>query len=358
MSFFVATLVDHSAPPSHKQEPRHTPLASVQGTNTAATSHLSLLLLLLLNSQLISSTFTASIYYPTNLITATNTTATMGKVWLITGCSSGFGQEIALAALAHGDQVVATARDPTKLAQLAERGAITEQLDVLDSDEKLAGRIDEIVKKTGGIDILVNNAGYILAGGVEECSRSEVESQFNTNVFGQLNVIRAVLPIMRAKRSGVVANMGSIGGWHGTPAAGLYCASKACSTILSESLLQEVAHLNIKVAAIEPGYFRTNFLSSGHKTTAANRIADLAAGTDGTYAGLDAYNHNQPGDPQKGARLIVEALTGTGRCEGRELPVRLSLGSDAYQLVSGYIDGYKTELEAWKDVSTTTDVDA
>ncbi|EDU42702.1 Short-chain alcohol dehydrogenase [Pyrenophora tritici-repentis] len=281
----------------------------------------------------------------------------MVKVWLITGCSSGFGQEIALAALAHGDTVVATARDPTKLAQLAERGAITEQLDVLDSDEKLSSRIDAIVKKTGGIDILVNNAGYILAGGVEECSRSEVEAQFSTNVFGQLNIIRAVLPVMRKKRSGVVANLGSIGGWAGSPAAGLYCATKACATILAESLRQEVAHLNIKVTSIEPGYFRTNFLSSGHKTMAANRIADLAAGVDGTYAGLEAYNHKQPGDPQKGAKLIDEALTGTGRCEGRELPVRLSLGSDAYQFVSGHIDRYKKELESWKDLTTTTDCD-
>ena len=282
----------------------------------------------------------------------------MPKVWLITGCSSGFGQEIALAALAHGDTVVATARDPTKLSLLASRGALVEQLDVLDSDANLAARIAAILEKTSTIDILVNNAGYILAGGVEECSRDEVSAQFNTNVFGQLNVIRAVLPVMRKKRAGVVANLGSIGGWHGTPAAGLYCASKACSTILSEALRQEVAHLGIKVTAIEPGYFRTNFLSAGHKTVARNRIEDLSEGTDGTYKGLDAYNQNQPGDPKKGAQLIVEALTGTGRCVGRELPVRLSLGSDAYQLVSGYIEGYKAELEGWKDVSTTTDCDA
>lgn len=282
----------------------------------------------------------------------------MGKVWLITGCSSGFGQEIALAALAHGDTVVATARDPAKLGQLAERGAMTEQLDVLDSDEKLGSRVEAIVKKTGGIDILVNNAGYILAGGVEECSRSEVEAQFNTNVFGQLNVIRAVLPVMRAKRSGVVANMGSIGGWHGTSAAGMYCATKACATILAEALREEVAHLNIKVTSIEPGYFRTNFLSPGHKTSAAKRIPDLANGVDGTYAGLEAYDHNQPGDPQKGAQLIVEALTNTGRCEGRELPARLSLGSDAYKTVSAHIDQYRANLEGWKDLSTTTDCDA
>ncbi|KAF1961332.1 3-oxoacyl-reductase [Byssothecium circinans] len=282
----------------------------------------------------------------------------MGKIWLITGCSSGFGQEIALAALANGDNVVATARDPAKLAQLAERGAITEQLDVVDSDENLRKRVDSIVEKTGGIDILVNNAGYILAGGVEECSRSEVEAQFNANVFGQLNVIRAVLPIMRKQRSGVVANMGSIGGWHGTPAAGLYCATKACSTILAEALRQEVAHLNIKVTSIEPGYFRTNFLSPGHKTVAAHRIDDLAAATNSTQENLKAYDHQQPGDPKKGARVIVESLTGTGRCAGRELPPRLSLGSDAYKIVSGHIDGHKANLEGWKDITTTTDIDA
>ncbi|ROT35237.1 3-oxoacyl-reductase [Sodiomyces alkalinus F11] len=279
------------------------------------------------------------------------------KVWLITGCSSGFGQEIALAALARGDVVVATARNPSKLADLAAKGAITEQLDVTDSDENLAHIVARILQRTERIDILVNNAGYILAGGVEECGRDEVQSVFSTNVFGQLNVIRAVLPVLRKQRSGVVANLGSIGGWYGSAAAGLYCATKACASMLSESLRAEVAHLGIQVTCIEPGYFRTNFLDQGHKVHAANTIEELSDGVNPTLGAFQAVNHNQPGDPAKGAKLIVEALTGTGRVEGRELPPRFVLGNDAYRIVKGHIENNTKHLEAWKDLTTTTDHD-
>lgn len=283
----------------------------------------------------------------------------MSKVWLITGCSSGFGQEIALAALARGDTVVATARDPKKLADLAAKGALVERLDVTDTDENLAAAVDDILSKTGGkLDILVNSAGYILSGGVEECSREDVQATFNTNVFGQLNVLRAVLPVMRKQRSGVVANMGSIGGWYGTLGAGLYCATKSCAAMISESLRLEVEHLGIKVVCVEPGYFRTNFLAPGHRLRAERVIDDLKQSVDGTISALDAYDRQQPGDPVKGAALIVEALTGTGRAAGRELPPRLSVGRDAYEIVSGKIEGNKAILESWKDLSTTTDCEA
>ncbi|CAP61358.1 uncharacterized protein PODANS_4_20 [Podospora anserina S mat+] len=277
------------------------------------------------------------------------------KVWLITGTSSGLGQAIARAALAKGDTVVATARDPRKISDLASAGAITERLDVTASDESLSETVNLIVSKTGGIDILVNNAGYILAGGVEEVSRDEVQAEFNTNVFGQLNVLRAVLPVMRKQKSGVVANLGSIGGWRGTPAAGLYCASKACAAIISESLRAEVAPLGIQVTVIEPGYFRTNFLAPGHKVWAKNKIEDIAPVVGATNDAFEAYDRKQPGDPEKAAQLIVEALTGTGRAQGRPLPARFSVGSDAYQIVSGILDSQKKELEEWKDLSTTTD---
>ncbi|EEY23689.1 serine 3-dehydrogenase [Verticillium alfalfae VaMs.102] len=283
----------------------------------------------------------------------------MSKVWLITGCSSGFGQQIALAALARGDTVVATARNPRTLTDLASKGAIVERLDVTDTDENLAASVNGFLSKTGGkLDILVNNAGYILSGGVEECSRAEVQATFNTNVFGQLNVLRAVLPVMRKQRSGIIANLGSIGGWSGSPAAGLYCATKACAAMISESLRLEVAHLGIKVVCIEPGYFRTNFLAPGHRTRAATVIDDLAAGVDGTITALDAYDRQQPGDPAKGASVIAEVLTGTGRAAGRELPPRLVVGRDAYEIISGNLDRNRASLEAWKDVTTTTDCDA
>ncbi|KAM5346095.1 hypothetical protein ACJ41O_009100 [Fusarium nematophilum] len=283
----------------------------------------------------------------------------MSKVWLITGCTSGFGQAIALAALARGDTVVATARDPRKIADLAAKGAIVERLDVTDTDENLAAVVDSLLSKTGGrLDILVNNAGYILSGGVEECSREEVQATFSTNVFGQLNVLRAVLPVMRKQRGGTVANLGSIGGWHGTPGAGLYCATKSCAAIISESLRLEVAHLGIKVVCIEPGYFRTNFLAPGHRVRANKVIDDMGEGVNGTFKALDAFDRQQPGDPVKGAALIVEALTGTGRAAGRELPPRLVVGRDAYQIISGNLETNKANLESWKDVTTTTDCDA
>ena len=188
-------------------------------------------------------------------------------------------------------------------------------------------------------------------------SRSEVQDAFQTNVFGQLNLIRAVLPHMRLRRSGVVANLGSIGGWAGVPAAGVYCATKAAVTILSEALHLEVQHLGIEVTAIEPGYFRTNFLSSGHKLQAAQKIQDLHEGIDETLSRLTAYDHQQPGDPSKGAQIIVEALTKTGRCEGKTLPPRLALGRDAVTYITGLLDKHHQNIDEWKELVSTTDCD-
>lgn len=281
------------------------------------------------------------------------------KVWLITGCASGLGREIALQALERGDIVVATARDPSKLSDLASRGAITERVDVTDSDDNLTAAVKNITSKTGGrIDILVNNAGYILAGCVEEASRDEAQAIFDTNVFGQLNMIRAVLPIMRAARSGVVANLGSIGGWRGTPGAGLYCATKACATILAESLRAEVAHLGIKVTAVEPGYTRTNFLVPGHQLRSSRTIEDLSEGAiKDTLAAFDSYSLNQPGDPVKASKLIVDALTASGSCQGRELPPRLLVGRDAYGVVGEVIEKHKADMKLWEDLATATDCD-
>ncbi|KAI1111375.1 serine 3-dehydrogenase [Nemania sp. NC0429] len=293
-------------------------------------------------------------------MTVTNGTngTTAKKVWLITGCSSGLGHSIALAALQRGDIVVATARDASKLGSLAERGALTESLDVTSSDAALAETIEKIVSRTHGrIDVLVNNAGYILSGGIEECSRAEVAAAFGTNVFGQLNVLRAVLPLMRRQRSGVIANMGSIGGWSGTPGAGIYCASKACASLVSEALRGEVAHLGIKVTAVEPGYTRTNFLVKGHQLRAANVIDELRPGVEPTTTALGAYSLKQPGDPDKLALLVVEALTESGRCAGRELPPRLLVGKDSYQIVGGKVDAHKANWKIWEDLATATNCD-
>ncbi|TRX91019.1 hypothetical protein FHL15_008001 [Xylaria flabelliformis] len=280
------------------------------------------------------------------------------KVWLITGCSSGLGHSIAVAALDRGDIVIATARDVCKLSSLAELGAQTRSLDVTWSEAEISQAIAEFTLNTyGRIDILVNNAGYILTGGVEECSRDEVQAVFNTNVFGQLNMIRAVLPLMRRQRWGIIANLGSIGGWYGTPGAGLYCATKACCSLLSEALRGEVAHLGIKVMAIEPGYTRTEFLTPNRRVCARKVIPDLSEGVNPTIKALDAYNLKQPGDPDKAAQLIVEALMESGTCAGLELPQRLLIGADAYRIVKGRIETHQNSWEKWEALATTTNHD-
>lgn len=190
-------------------------------------------------------------------------------------------------------------------------------------------------------------------------SDDEILAQFDVNVFSQIRLLRAVLPSMRARRAGVIANLGSIAGWDGTPVAGFYCASKAAIAIYTESLRHEVAPLGIDVTCIEPGYFRTNFLttSGGHKVTARKRINDLHAGTQQARDALAAYNLHQPGDPVKGARVIVEALTKTGRCEGRSLPGRLALGLDAIATISESMKREQEIMDTWRDIISSTDCD-
>ncbi|KAL4950816.1 hypothetical protein BDW69DRAFT_201904 [Aspergillus filifer] len=281
----------------------------------------------------------------------------MPRTWFITGCSSGFGHQLAIAAAQNNDTVVATSRDPTKLSDLTSLGIIPKALDINASDAEVKAVIDEVEATVGPIDILVNNAGYILEGAIEECTHDEILGIFDTNVFSQIRVLRAALPYMRSRNSGVIANLGSIGGWGGAPAAGFYCASKAAVAIYTEALHFELAPLGIDVTCIEPGYFRTNFLTGGHKVVAANRIEDLHAGTKEYRDALTAYSLRQPGDPVKGAQVLVEALTKTGRCEGRSLPVRLALGRDALEVIRGSMAREREMLDSWEGIIGSTDCD-
>ncbi|GME24688.1 3-oxoacyl-(acyl-carrier-protein) reductase [Neofusicoccum parvum] len=281
----------------------------------------------------------------------------MSKVWLITGCSSGFGQEIARAAAQSGDTVVATARDVSKLDGLTGPGIVKKRLDVLADDAAMRAVVDDVVGTVGRIDVLVNNAGYVLEGAIEECSYEEVDRQFATNVYGQLNVLRAVAPHMRARRSGVVANLGSIGGWAGGAAAGIYCATKAAVAVYSEALRAELGPFGVDVTCVEPGYFRTNLLTGGRKATAARRVPELADATRATREAFESVSLRQPGDPAKGARVIVDALTKRGRCEGRTLPARLALGSDAVKMIGDVLERNRRDLEEWADIVSKTDCD-
>lgn len=160
---------------------------------------------------------------------------------------------------------------------------------------------------------------------------------------------------MRTRKSGIVANFGSIGGWNGSPAAGMYCASKAAVAIYTESLRNELAPFNIEVTCIEPGYFRTNFLTDGHKITAKNHIPELNPGTQATRDALAAYSLHQPGDPVKGSQVLVEALTKTGRCAGRSLPGRLALGRDALAVIGKSITREQEMIDSWEEIVGSTD---
>ena len=180
-------------------------------------------------------------------------------------------------------------------------------------------------------------------------------AQFTTNVFAQMSVCRAVLPHMRAQKSGIIGNMGSGLGWKGTIGCGWYCATKFAMAGLSESLRDEVAHLGIQVVLIEPGHFRTSFLSAGHRVKAVGVIDDLKPAVDPLRGVFNAYDQHQPGDPVKGAALIVDALTGRGRCKGKTLPPRLAVGSDAVALVNGVLAQSKKDLDQWTELSVTTD---
>lgn len=162
---------------------------------------------------------------------------------------------------------------------------------------------------------------------------------------------------MRAQKSGVIGNMGSIAGWEGGAGCGLYCATKFAMVGVSQSLRAEVAHLGIQVVHIEPGYFRTGFLSGNHKVTAEKVIDDLKPAIDPMRGAFQAYDNNQPGDPVKGAKLIVDALTGSGQAKGRTLPSRLPVGADAVVFIGGVLEKEKKSLDEWKDLAATTNVD-
>ncbi|KAG4442131.1 hypothetical protein IFR05_002417 [Cadophora sp. M221] len=267
-------------------------------------------------------------------------------VWLITGCSSGFGKEIAKAALKHGDKVIAASRNASKLIELKGLGASPISLNVNGTQDEINASILEASKIHGSFDILVNNA-----------ADKEARDQYNTNVFGPLSVIRSVLPFMRAQKSGVIANIGSLGGYASFAGSGYYCSSKFALAGLTESLRAEVGPLGIQATVIEPGYFRTSLLQADvdGKTIVAASIDAYKSTMEGVKGMMDAYDGKQPGDPALGAQIIVEALTGTGRAVGKKLPVRLLLGSDSVPFVAGIQERQNKEMEEWKDLVLTTD---
>ncbi|KXJ85111.1 putative oxidoreductase,short chain dehydrogenase [Microdochium bolleyi] len=278
------------------------------------------------------------------------------KVWIITGCSSGFGKSIALHAHSCGDYVIATARNPAKMDDLKAVGIDTLAFDVTAPLSELKTLAERAFNLHGRIDYLVNNAGYFATGSLEEATPEETQAQFNTNVFGLLNTMRAFLPYMRAARSGVIANFSSMAAWVGWPGTGLYCASKWAATGLSETMTEELKEFGIKVVCIEPGYFRSNVLKIGSRILRKQTIADYEGDTAArkNEALMIAYDGKQAGDVEKGSKIVVDLLTGR---LGKDIPVRLILGPDAYQYVKAKCDGTMSLLDEWKDITDKTDLD-
>ncbi|PPQ68283.1 hypothetical protein CVT24_005099 [Panaeolus cyanescens] len=278
-------------------------------------------------------------------------------VWLITGTSSGLGRELTLEALKRGEKVIATGRGRSisKLADLQEKGADILELDVT---APLA-TLQEVAKKAiaihGHVDVLVNNAGYILVGALEENTPEETYDQFNTNVFGALNVTRAFLPYMRERRTGTIVFIGSIGGYKEGPYMGLYCTTKWALRSISLSLHEEIAPLGLRSTCIDFGYFRTNFLQAEQRAPTVARISDYQALTETSEAALHAYNGKQPGNPLEGVRVIVDVIRAEGGAAGKQFPTNLCLGSDCYTVAKQESEKVLARLEEWKDVSCSTD---
>ncbi|KAI9838166.1 MAG: hypothetical protein M1837_002628 [Sclerophora amabilis] len=277
-------------------------------------------------------------------------------VWLITGCSTGFGREIALAALNRGDKVIATARNVTKIESLGPEGADILQLDVTSSLQTLNDVVAKAHGLHGRIDVLVNNAGYLLQGAIEEATPDETFNTFNTNVFGALNTTRAVLPYMRKQRSGVIGNISSVGGWGGGAGAGLYHANKWALSGASESLTAELADFGIAVCSIEPGYFRSSLLTPGNRLSTATTIPDYDSTVGRVRNDLDAITGNQPGDVKKGAQVIVDVLTSSGKAEGKAVPLRIALGPDATEFIKDKCSKTIALLDEWADITGGTNL--
>ena len=275
----------------------------------------------------------------------------MSKTWMITGAGRGIGAEIARAALANGDRVVATAR---KLSQLQdtfagadpERIALVE-LDVAD-EAQAAPAVAQAVERFGRIDVLVNNAAYGLLGRLEEVSSADIARQFAVNVHGVLHILRAVLPTMRRQRGGHIMNISSIAGITGFDGASVYCASKYAIEGLTASLALEVAPLGIKVTAVEPGFFRTEFLDPSSVRYGATAIDDYAA-LGSVEQAYGAYKGRQLGDPVKLAAAVVELA-------GMASPPRQFLaGSDALAMANTALDARRTEMAAFEALTVSTD---
>ncbi|NKC04915.1 oxidoreductase [Brucella haematophila] len=271
-------------------------------------------------------------------------------VWLITGASSGLGRAISEAVLQRGYYAVATARHPEHLADLQARYPETMlplRLDVTDN-LTIQSAVSEAERRFGGIDVLVNAAGYGYLAAIEEGENAEIRAQFETNVFGLVEVTKAVLPAMRARRHGTIINISSLGGLVAFGATGYYHATKFAVEALSESLSHEVAPLGINVIIVEPGAFRTEW--AGRSMIESSVVIEDYKETSGKRRlSTRAASGKQPGDPAKAAQAIIDAV------EAEVPPLRLLLGTSALKVAYDRLEKLKADFDRWAHVTTSVD---
>lgn len=285
----------------------------------------------------------------TNSTSAINSALVSEKpVWFITGCSTGFGRQLAKHVLTLGYRVVVTARNPEEIKDLSVYGeALILKLDVTDQ-----GLVNASIKaaedKFGRIDVLVNNAGIGYFAAVEESEEEQIRKMFEINFFGLSRMIHAVLPNMRKQRKGFIVNLSSVGGLRSFPSIGYYNATKFAVEGLSEALWQEVEPLGIKVMLVEPSGFRTDW--AGRSANESRRQIDDYAITAGVWRSqVRAVSGKQPGDPVRAVRAIVKAI------ESQNPPHRLLLGNDAYEGATAKLEDLRNEFAVWEEVSRGAD---
>lgn len=271
------------------------------------------------------------------------------KVWFITGASKGLGRSLVKQLLSKGYKVAATSRSIDDLRKVATGEDFLPLAMDLKTESSVQAAVKETISRFGRIDVLVNNAGYGQVGSIEELSDAESRSNFDVNVFGLLNVTRSVLPHMRAQQSGHILNVSSIAGFSGYfPGFGIYCATKFAVDGLSESLAAEVKPFGISVTIVSPGYFRTEFLTSGSLGLPANQLNAYESVRAAQQAHQHEINGNQPGDPEKAVAAIIDIAT------QENAPLHLFLGEDAYNLAYQKIAAIEADLEQWKEVTVGT----
>ena len=278
----------------------------------------------------------------------------MQKTWFITGANRGLGLEIAKAVLRAGDRVVAAGRQRETVN--AALGADGERLLAVELDVTRAGQakaaVEATVARFGGIDVLVNNAGYGHLGYFEETSDEDVRVQFATNLFGLFDVTRAVLPVMRAARGGRIFNLSSLAGFRGVEVGSLYCASKFALEGFTEALAGEVAPFGIRLTIVEPGPFRTDFLTPQSLRFGGQAVPDYQARREQARASFEQRNGKQPGDPVRLAEALVRLAAEA------EPPLRFTAGAQAIGALDTKLEEMKAELDRWRELGLRTDYPA